>query len=44
MSKWSKAREKDIDQRIARALIVGEYTDESALDYLGRSTRAGRSR
>jgi hypothetical protein len=39
MSKWSKSS-AELKRRIARALIVGEYTDERAIDYLGRTSRA----
>jgi hypothetical protein len=33
MSKWSRDAEEQ-RQRIYRALVVGEYTDASALDHL----------
>jgi hypothetical protein len=35
MSRWHDDPE-DIERRIARALIVGAYTDVSACEYLGR--------
>lgn len=40
MSKWSKARAKDREKRIARALIVGEYGDGDALEYIAQQSRA----
>jgi len=39
MSKWTRDS-AELERRIARALIVGEYTDERAIDYLGRTSRA----